>query len=141
MAEPSPSAVADILKTAKTIAVVGASPNEDRPSNEVTQYLVSAGYTVFPVNPGHAGKEIAGRVTYGSLADVPEPIDIVDVFRAADAMPGIVEEALLLDPLPKVFWMQLGLRNEAAATQAESAGITVVQDHCTKIEHARHVGR
>lgn len=141
MAEPSQSDISDILKTAKTVAVVGASLDEDKPSNEVTRYLARAGYTVFPVNPGHAGKEIAGLTIYRSLADVPAPIDIVDVFRAADAMPGIVAEALLLDPLPKVFWMQLGLRNDVAAAQAEAAGITVVQNHCTKIEHARRVPR
>ena len=141
MAQPSDAEIKSILENTRTIAVVGASPNPDRPSFEVSAYLIRAGYKVIPVNPGHAGKEIAGQMTYASLSDVPEPVDMVDVFRASDAVPGVVEEALMLDPLPKVIWMQLGVRNEAAAAQAEAAGITVVQDRCPKIERMRLFGR
>jgi uncharacterized protein len=135
MTEATEAQARALIRDAKTIAVVGASPNEGRASYDVTAYLARSGFTVFPINPGHAGKEIAGLMTYASLADVPEPVDIVDIFRAADAMPGVVDEVLTMNPLPKVVWMQLGLRNEAAAAAAEAAGITVVMDKCTKIEH------
>lgn len=141
MAQPNDAEIKSILENTKTVAVVGASPNPERPSFEVSHRLGLLGYKVIPINPGHAGKEIDGRMTYAKLSDVPEPIDIVDVFRAPEAVPGVVEEALMLDPLPKVIWMQLGIRNEAAAAQAEAAGVTVVQDRCTKIEHMRLLGR
>ena len=134
------SYIADILASVKTIAVVGASANEVRPSFFVLKYLIGKGYTVFPINPGHAGKEIAGRMTYARLADVPEPIDMVDVFRASAAVPGVVDEALALDPLPKVIWTQLGVRDETAAAKAEAAGIRVVMDRCPKIEFGRLSG-
>ena len=92
---------------------------------------------MFPVNPGQAGKEILGRPVYASLKDIPEPIDMVDVFRGSDAVPGIVEEALALEPRPKVIWMQLGIRNDAAAASAEAAGLKVVMNRCPKIEYGR----
>ncbi len=132
--------IAEILNTAKTIAVVGASANDVRPSFFVTKYLIDKGYTVFPINPGHAGKEILGRMTYARLADVPEPIDMVDIFRASAAVPAIVDEVLALDPLPKVIWMQLPVRHDEAAARAESAGIKVVMNRCPKIEYARLSG-
>lgn len=141
MPQPTDAEIKDILFKARTIAVVGASPNEARPSFEVARYLSRAGYRVFPINPGHAGKEIAGMMTFASLADVPDPIDVVDIFRAADAVPGVVDEALALDPLPKVIWMQLGVSNEPAAAKAVAAGVPAVQDRCAKIEHARLIGR
>lgn len=141
MPQPTDVEIKDILFKTRTIAVVGASPNQERPSFEVAQYLSRAGYRVLPINPGHAGKEIAGMMTFATLADIPGPIDVVDIFRAPDAVPGVVDEALALDPLPKVIWMQLGVANEAAAAKAEAAGVTVVQDRCAKIEHARLVGR
>lgn len=132
--------IADILNTAKTIAVVGASANDVRPSFFVTKYLIDKGYTVFPINPGHAGKEILGRMTYARLADVPEPIDMVDIFRASAAVPAIVDEVLALDPLPKVIWMQLTVRHDEAAARAEAAGIKVVMNRCPKIEYGRLSG-
>lgn len=129
--------IAGILQEVRTVAIVGASANEVRPSFFVAKYLIDKGYTVFPINPGHAGKEILGRPTYARLADVPEPIDMVDVFRASDAAPAIVDEALALDPRPKVIWMQLTVRHDAAAARAEAAGIRVVMNRCPKIEYAR----
>lgn len=132
--------IAGILNSVKTVAVVGASANDVRPSFFVTKYLVDKGFKVFPVNPGQAGKEIAGQLTYARLADIPDPIDMVDIFRASDAVPPIVDEALALAPLPKVIWMQLTVRNDAAAAKAEAAGIKVVMDRCPKIEYGRLSG-
>jgi predicted CoA-binding protein len=127
----------DILTTTKTIAIVGASANPVRPSFFVAKYLIDKGYEVFPVNPGHAGKEILGRMTYARLADVPVAIDMVDIFRASAAVPPIVEEALALDPKPKAIWMQLSVRHDEAAAKAEAAGVKVVMDRCPKIEYGR----
>lgn len=132
--------IAGILNSVRTIAVVGASANDVRPSFFVTKYLIAKGYEVYPVNPGHAGKEILGRPTYASLADIPVAIDMVDVFRASSAAPAIVEEVLKLDPLPKVIWMQLTVRHDEAAAKAEAAGIQVVMNRCPKIEYARLAG-
>ncbi|MBZ9676735.1 CoA-binding protein [Mesorhizobium sp. ES1-1] len=132
--------IAGVLNSVKTIAMVGASANDVRPSFFVLKYLLAKGFSVFPINPGQAGNEILGRMTYGRLADVPEPIDMVDVFRAAAAVPGIVDEVLALDPLPKVIWMQLGVRNDDAAARAEAAGIKVVMNRCPKIEYGKLSG-
>mgnify|MGYP001156499696 CR=1 FL=1 len=132
--------VRGILDAVRTIAIVGASANEVRPSFFVLKYLVQKGFTVFAVNPGLAGKEIAGRPVYGRLADVPRPLDMVDIFRNAEAAAGIVDEALALEPLPKVIWMQLGVRNDAAAARAEAAGVKVVMNRCPKIEYGRLSG-
>lgn len=129
--------ISGILQQVRTIAVVGASANEDRPSFRVMNFLIEKGYTVFPVNPGHAGKEILGRMTYARLADVPEAIDMVDVFRASESVPPIVDEALALEPAPKVIWMQLGVQHDAAAAKAEAKGVKVVMNRCPKIEHTR----
>lgn len=129
--------IADILNQVTTIAVVGASAKEVRPSFGVMKFLISKGYTVFPVNPGHAGSEILGRTTYARLADVPVAIDMVDIFRESSAVPGLVDEVLALKPLPKVIWMQLGVRDEEAAAKAQATGIRVVMDRCPKIEYAR----
>ena len=132
--------IAEVLRSARTIAVVGASPNEARPSFSVMKYLITRGHAVFPITPGQAGKEICGRPVYARLADVPEPIDMVDIFRASDAVPGVVDEVLAMNPLPKVIWMQLGIRSDAAAKAAEAAGIQVVMNRCPKIEYARLAG-
>jgi predicted CoA-binding protein len=132
--------IAGILNSVKTIAMVGASANDVRPSYFVLKYLLAKGYQVFPINPGQAGKEILGRMTYSRLADIPEPIDMVDVFRAATAVPGIVDEVLRLDPLPQVLWMQLGVRHDEAAARAEAAGIKVVMNRCPKIEYGKLSG-
>ncbi|GGE46003.1 CoA-binding protein [Agaricicola taiwanensis] len=126
-----------ILNTVKSVAIVGASPKEVRPSFFVVRYLTEKGYRVHPINPGHAGKEIFGRPVYARLADVPEPIDMVDIFRAPEYAPGIVEEALALSPRPGVIWMQLGIRNDEAAALAEAAGLKVVMNRCPKIEYGR----
>ena len=132
--------ISGILNSVKTVAIVGASANDVRPSFFVTKYLIDKGYTVFPVNPGHAGKDILGRMTYASLADIPEPIDMVDIFRASAAVPAIVDEVLALSPLPKVIWMQLTVRHDEAAARAEAAGLKVVMNRCPKIEYARLSG-
>ena len=132
--------IGGILNSVKTIAMVGASANDVRPSYFVLKYLLAKGFSVIPINPGQAGKEILGRMTYASLADIPEPIDMVDIFRAATAVPGIVDEVLRLDPLPKVVWMQLGVRHDEAAARAEAAGIKVVMNRCPKIEYGKLSG-
>ena len=132
--------ISEILNSVKTIAMVGASANDVRPSFFVLKYLLAKGFSVIPINPGQAGKEILGRMTYASLADIPEPIDMVDIFRAATAVPGIVDEVLRLDPLPKVVWMQLGVRHDEAAARAEAAGIKVVMNRCPKIEYGKLSG-
>ena len=129
--------ISGILCDTKTIAVVGASAKTVRPSYFVVKYLISKGYDVIPVNPGQAGGEICGAKVYASLADIDRPIDMVDVFRSSEAALGVVEEALALDPLPKVIWMQLTVINHEAAKLAEKAGIKVVMDRCPKIEYAR----
>lgn len=129
--------IADILKSVKTIALLGASPNPDRPSNGVMGFLLSRGYEVFPVNPGQAGKEIRGRKVHARLADIPVAVDMVDVFRAAEYLDGIVDEALALPRKPKVIWAQLGVRDDAAAAKAEAAGIKVVMNRCPAIEYPR----
>jgi predicted CoA-binding protein len=131
------SYIRGILNTVKTVAMVGFSPNTSRPSYFVFKYLLDRGYRVIPINPGHVGKEIAGQTVYASLADVPEPIDMVDIFRGSEHALPIVEEALALDPKPQVIWMQLTVRNDEAATRAEAAGLKVVMNRCPKIEYGR----
>ena len=132
--------ISGILQSVKTIAVVGASANDVRPSFFVMKYMLDKGYQVIPVNPGQAGKPILGQMTYARLSDIPVAIDMVDIFRASDAVPGIVDEALALDPLPKVIWMQLTVRHDEAAARAEAAGLKVVMNRCPKIEYARLSG-
>jgi uncharacterized protein len=132
--------ISGILQSVKTIAVVGASANDVRPSFFVMKYMLDKGYQVIPVNPGQAGKPILGQMTYARLSDIPVAIDMVDIFRASDAVPAIVEETLSLDPLPKVIWMQLTVRHDQAAARAEAAGLKVVMNRCPKIEYARLSG-
>ena len=132
--------IRSILKSTKTIALVGASANEVRPSYFVLKYLLGRGYRLFPVNPGIAGTEILGAKVYGSLAEIPEPLDMVEIFRNSEAADGIVDEALALDPLPKVIWMQLSVRNDAAAARAEARGVQVIMNRCPKIEYGRISG-
>jgi predicted CoA-binding protein len=126
-----------ILNTVKTIAMVGASINVVRPSYFAFKYLLEHGFRMIPVNPGHAGKELLGQRIYARLSDIPDPIDMVDIFRASEYAPGIVQEALMLNPPPQVIWMQLGIRNDAAAALAEANGIKVVMNRCPKIEYGR----
>ena len=126
-----------ILQRVKTIAMVGASSNWNRPSYFVMKYLQGKGYRVIPVNPGIAGETLLGERAYASLRDIPEPIDMVDIFRASQYAVGVVEEALRLQPRPRVVWMQLGIRNDEAAALAEQNGLKVVMNRCPKIEYGR----
>jgi len=136
------SVIKEILRTTRTIAMVGASGNDMRPSYFAMMYLLAKGYAVHPINPGMAGKKVLGRTVYSSLKDVPAPVDMVDIFRAADAAPAIVREAIEeKDRLGiKTVWMQLGIVSEEAAELARSAGFAVVMDRCPKIEHGRFSG-
>jgi len=124
-----------VLNRVKTIAMVGASANWNRPSYFAMKYLQGKGFRAIPVNPGMAGKEILGETVRASLADIPEPVDMVDVFRNAAAAEAIVDEAIAVGA--PVVWMQLGVRNDGAAARAEAAGLTVVMNRCPKIEYAR----
>jgi predicted CoA-binding protein len=126
-----------ILDTVRTIAMVGVSANTSRPSYFAFKYLLERGYRMIPVNPGLAGRELLGRRVHGRLADVPEPVDMVDIFRAPQYAVAIVREALALEPRPQVVWMQLGIRNGEAARLAEENGIKVVMNRCPKIEYGR----
>jgi predicted CoA-binding protein len=126
-----------ILSTVKTIAMVGVSANTSRPSYFAFKYLSERGYRMIPVNPGLAGRELLGRRVYARLADVPEPIDMVDIFRAPRHAIAIVQEAIALEPRPQAVWMQLGIRNDEAAELAEENGIKVVMNRCPKIEYGR----
>jgi predicted CoA-binding protein len=132
--------LADILRETKTIALVGASPKPERPSHRVMAFLLRKGYRVIPVNPGHAGRAILDQPVVARLADIREPIDMVDVFRAAHALPALVDEILALPSLPKVIWGQLSVRDDGAAARAEAAGIKVVMDRCPAIEYPRLIG-
>lgn len=129
-----------ILQSVKTIAMVGASSNPVRPSYFVMQYLLDKGYEVIPVNPGLAGKSILGRTVYASLKDIPAAIDMVDIFRNSEAAGNVVDEALALEPKPKVIWMQISVRNDAAASRAEAQGIQVVMNRCPKMEYGKLSG-
>ena len=131
------SYIRGILNTVKTVAMVGISPKDVRPSYFAFKYLLERGYRMIPVNPGQVGGDILGQAVYGKLADIPEPIDMVDVFRAPQYAPAIVEETLALKPRPQVIWMQLGIRNDEAARLAEANGLKVVMDRCPKIEYGR----
>jgi predicted CoA-binding protein len=131
------SYIRGILNTVKTLAMVGVSPKDNRPSYFAFKYLLERGYRMIPVNPGQAGKDILGQKVYAKLADIPEPVDMVDIFRASQFAPGIVDEALAMQPRPAVIWMQLGVRSDEAAAKAESAGVKVVMNRCPKIEYGR----
>jgi uncharacterized protein len=131
------SYVRGILNTVKTIAMVGASAKENRPSYFAFKYLLERGYRMIPINPGQAGKDILGQKIYARLTDIPEPVDMVDIFRASSYALPIVQEALTLKPLPQVIWMQLGVRSDEAAALAEANGMKVVMNRCPKIEYGR----
>ncbi|MFG1699661.1 CoA-binding protein [Nonomuraea sp. NPDC049309] len=132
-----PLTIQRVLHATRTIAIVGLSGNELRPSNFVGYYLKRHGYQVIPVNPRE--KEILGETSYPSLSDVPVPIDLVDVFRAPDALPAIAREAV--EVKAGALWCQFGVINEEGARIAEDAGLPVIMDRCLKVEHARYVGR
>lgn len=129
-AAASGDVIAEIFKKYKTIAVVGLSSNPLRPSYEVTAYMQSAGYRIIPVNPNE--KEVLGEKSYARLEDVPEKIEIVDIFRREDEVAGVVESAIRVGA--KVVWMQLGIENDAAARAAQAAGLMVVEDACILVE-------
>jgi len=124
-----------ILREVNVIAMVGASPNWNRPSYFAMKYLQAKGYRVIPVNPREAGKEILGETVYAELTDLPVKVDMVDCFRNSEAIPPIAEQAIAIGA--KVLWMQLGVRNDAAAARAEAAGLRVVMNRCPKIEFGR----
>lgn len=130
--EVDDAGLAAILRETRTIAVVGLSPRPERPSNQVARYLVVAGYRVIPVNPGHAA--ILGLPCYPSLRQVPEPVDMVNVFRRATQVLPIAEDAIAIGA--KVLWLQLGIVNEAAADRATRSGLVVVMDRCILVDHA-----
>ena len=131
------SYIRGILNTVKTIAMVGASEKENRPSYFAFKYLLEHGYHMIPVNPGHAGETMLGQKIYAQLSDIREPIDMVDIFRASQYVLPIVQEVLSLKPRPQVIWMQLGIRNDEAAALAEANGMKVVMNRCPKIEYGR----
>lgn len=130
-------AIREILRSARTVAIVGLSPNELRPSHFVGFYLQRHGYRIVPVNPRE--REILGEVSYPSLAAIPFPVDVVDVFRQPDAVPAIAAEAVQISA--KAIWLQFGVISYEGAAIAERGGLTVVMDRCMKVEHARHMGR
>jgi uncharacterized protein len=132
-----PLTIQRVLHTAKTVAIVGLSGNRLRASHFVGFYLQRHGYRVIPVNPRE--QEVLGEPSYASLADVPVPVDIVNVFRAPDAVPGIAREAVAINA--KTLWCQFNVISEEGARIAEAGGLTVVMDRCIKVEHARFVGR
>ena len=144
MSEPAPAVDHDrytdeylrgVLKRVRVIAMVGASPHWNRPSYFAMKYLQDKGYRVIPVNPRAKGDTILGERVYGALAEIPDKVDMVDVFRNADAAGPLVDEAAAIGA--KVVWMQLGVRNDEAARRAEAAGLTVVMNRCPKIEYSR----
>ncbi|MBX3502873.1 MAG: CoA-binding protein [Alphaproteobacteria bacterium] len=128
-----------VLRDVKSIAMVGASANWNRPSYFAMKYLLDSGYRVYPVNPGAAGQEILGQKTYASLDELPEKVDMVDIFRNSEAAGPITDDAIRHGA--KVVWMQLTIRNDDAARRAEEAGLRVVMNRCPKIEHSRLVGK
>ncbi|WP_373505082.1 CoA-binding protein [Aestuariivirga sp.] len=136
----SPDYIRNILQSVKTIALVGASANEVRPSYFVLKYLLDKGYEVIPVNPGLAGQQLLGQTVYATLNDIPKPVDMVDIFRNSEAAGPVTDEALALEHKPKVIWMQLSVRNDDAAAKAEAAGVQVVMDRCPKMEYGKLSG-
>src|SRR6202158_6009369 len=129
------SYIREILSGVKSIAMVGASPVNVRPSYFAFKYLAQRGYDMIPVNPGHVGKSLLGKPFVASLRDIGHPVDIVELFRNSSHIMPVVDEALELVPPPKIIWMQLGARDDAAAAKAEAAGLQVVMNRCPKIEY------
>src|SRR5215813_9073189 len=130
--------IKDVLGSAKTVAVVGVSANETRPSYFVMKYMQGKGYRCIPVNPGLAGQTLLGETVYRDLKSIPFPVDMVDIFRNSEAAGQVTDDAIAIGA--KVVWMQLGVINEAAAARAEAAGLTVVMDRCPKMEYSRFSG-
>lgn len=134
---PEDELVREILSRVRTVAVVGFSANPDRPSHRVARYLLTRGYRVVPVNPGLGGQVILGQEVRAALADIREPVDMVDIFRRSEEVMGVTEQALALSPLPFAIWTQLGVRDDSAAQLAREKGVRVVQDRCPAIEIPR----
>ena len=135
--EPDDDLIRDVLGRARTIAVVGFSANPSRPSRSVAAFLQARGYRVIPVNPGLAGQVHLGETVRASLADVPEEVDVVDVFRRSEEAGAVVDQALARFPGLQAVWTQLGVRDDAAAARARARGVRVVQDRCPAIEMPR----
>ena len=129
--------IRSILNTVKTIAMVGISPKENRPSYFAFKYLLDRGYRMIPVNPGQTAKPILKQKVYATLSDIPEPVDMVDIFRSSEHVLPIVEESMRLTPRPQVIWMQLTVRDDEAASLVEKVGLKVVMNRCPKIEYGR----
>ena len=129
------SYLSDILASVKTIALVGASTNWNRPSYFVMKYLQSKGFRVIPVNPGVAVEQLLGETVYARLEDIPDPVDMVDIFRNAEAAGPVTDSAIAIHA--RIVWMQIGVRNDEAAARAEAAGLKVVMNRCPKIEYMR----
>ncbi|MBO9446551.1 CoA-binding protein [Ruegeria sp. R14_0] len=140
MTDYTDSLLKDILQRTKVVAVVGVSMNPVRPSYYVARYLSLKGYTVIPVNPGHAGKALFGQTVRASLAEISEPVDMVDIFRRSEAVPPIVDEALSAFPDLRTIWMQIGVEHPEAAAKAQARGVDVVMNRCPKIEYQRLFG-
>ncbi len=136
-ATPAADVIGDILKNSKTIAVVGLSSNPMRPSNDVSAYMQQMGYRIIPVNPNET--EVLGEQSYARLEDVPEKIDVVDIFRRSEDVPPVVESAIKVGA--KVVWMQLGIEDATAGEKARAAGLTVIMDACILIEHQKRKRR
>jgi uncharacterized protein len=134
--------IAEVLRDARVFAFVGASANTSRPSYFAMKYLLAKGYTVIPVNPGLAGQELLGQKALARIEEVPAPVDVVDIFRNSEAALGIVRDIIALKEKlgVRVIWMQLGVRNDTAAAEAEAAGLKVVMNRCPKIEYGRLSG-
>lgn len=134
--------IASVLRSARTIAVLGAHEQPQKPAFYVPDYLHGQGYRIVPVNPQLAGKVLWGERVRGALSEIGEPIDIVDVFRRPEALPGHLDDLLAMSPRPKLVWLQLGIRNDTFARAVQDAGMDVVQDHCALADHRRlHIGR
>lgn len=133
--------IRDVLTRARVVAVIGASANPERPSHYVADYLKGRGKRVIGVNPGLAGQTMFGEAVRASIADLPPEVDMIDIFRQPDAVPGIVADALAHLPGLRTIWMQLGITHPEAAARAESRGVTVIQNRCPKIEYPRLFGR
>jgi predicted CoA-binding protein len=130
---PPDATIKEVLSTPQTVAVIGCSPNPDRDSHRIAKLLKARGHRIIPVNPGH--REILGEACYASLRDIPEPVDMVDIFRRSEHVAPIIDEAI--ETGAKIVWMQLGVIDEQAATKAQGAGLTVIMDRCPAIEYRR----
>jgi len=133
------SQISCLLREITSIAIAGLSPKEQRPSNMVGRYLLEAGYTIFPVNPGQ--KEILGEICYPDIISLPRSVDLINIFRKSTEVPAIIDQVMEMDPLPRAIWMQQGIVNESAAAVARDKGIFVVMDRCIKVDHANLLHR